>query len=157
MHMQTFSATITRKLVVLLGLTAITAAALAHEFKVGDLQIVHPVARPTVAQQSTGAAYFGLNNLGKTDDRLVKVDTNVAKAAEIHTMEMRGDVMKMREVDGIDLKAGSRLTMGSGGGYHIMLVGLTQPLKAGDRFPMTLTFAKAGKVDVVVYVESDSK
>jgi copper(I)-binding protein len=38
-------------------------------------------------------------------------------------------------------------------GYHIMLVGLKSPLKPGDRFPMTLTFDKAGKVDVTVVVQ----
>jgi copper(I)-binding protein len=148
---------LSRKLVLLLGLSALCTAALAHEFKVGDIQIIHPNARPTVAQQTSGAAYFGLNNTGKTDDRLIKVESSVAKSVEMHNMEMSGDVMKMREVEGIDLKAGSQLEMKRGGGYHIMLNGLNQALKAGDRFPMTLIFAKAGKVDVVVYVEAEGK
>jgi copper(I)-binding protein len=71
-------------------------------------------------------------------------------------MEMVGDIMKMREVDGIELKAGSKISMKPGGGYHIMLVGLKHPLIAGDKFMLTLYFEKAGKIEVVVHVEADS-
>ncbi len=156
MAKQTLLTTLTRRLIVVLGLTALTASAFADQFRVGDMVIVHPHARPTVAQQSTGAAYIGLNNMNTVDDRLIKIEANVAKSVELHTMEMSGDVMKMREVDGIDVKAGSRIDMAPGGGYHIMLVGLKQPLKVGDKFPMTLTFAKSGKIVVQIAVEADS-
>jgi copper(I)-binding protein len=128
---------------------------LAHEFKLGDIKIAHPYARATVPQQSTGGAYLGLENTGKTDDKLLKVESTIARSVEIHSMEMVGDVMKMREVDGIDIKAGSKISMKPGDGYHIMLIGLQQQLKAGDKFPMTLVFAKAGKIDVVVVVEPE--
>jgi copper(I)-binding protein len=134
--------------------TLITASAYAHEFKLGDIQIDHPYARATVAQQTSGGAYFGLENKGKQDDKLIKVSSSVAKSVEIHTMEMAGDVMKMREVDQIELKAGSKISMKPGGGYHIMLIGLNQTLAAGDKFSMTLQFEKAGKIDVVVVVEA---
>ncbi len=132
------------------------SSAYAHEFTLGDIQIAHPYARATVAQQTSGGAYFGLENKGKQDDKLVKVSGTIAKSVEIHNMEMAGDVMKMREVDGIELKAGSKISMKPAGGYHIMLIGLTQPLKAGDKFPLTLQFEKAGKIEVVVHVEAAS-
>lgn len=67
-------------------------------------------------------------------------------------MTMGGGVMKMRQVDGIDVPAGQMVTL-KPGGYHIMLTGLTQPLKEGQTFPLTLTFAKAGSQDVVVTVQ----
>jgi len=38
------------------------------------------------------------------------------------------------------------------GGMHIMLVGLKQPLKAGDSFPLTLAFQKAGAVETTVMI-----
>jgi len=65
-------------------------------------------------------------------------------------------VMRMREVNGgVALAAGSQVKF-MPGGYHIMLMGLKQPLKAGDRFPLTLKFAKAGSVTVEVLVEKDA-
>ncbi len=68
-------------------------------------------------------------------------------------MSMDGNVMKMREVNGIEIKPSARVALEPGQGYHIMLVGLKQPLKAGEKFPLTLTFEKSGKVDVSVLVE----
>ena len=130
------------------------ASACAHEFKIGDIQIVHPYARATAPQQAAGGAYLGLENRGKTDDRLIRVESGIAHSVEMHTMEMNGDIMKMREVDGIDLQAGARINMQPGGGVHIMLMGLKQPLKAGATFPLTLYFEKAGKIDVIVNVEA---
>lgn len=144
------------RLITLIGAVTLASVVSAHEFKLGDIQIDHPHARATVPQQTTGGAYFGLENKGKTDDKLIKVDSNIAKSVEIHSMEMTGDVMKMREVDDIELKAGSKISMNPGGGYHIMLIGLNHQLKAGDKFPMTLYFAKAGKIEVVVNVEADT-
>lgn len=61
--------------------------------------------------------------------------------------------MRMREVtDGVAVAPGTTVKFAPGG-YHIMLMGLKQPLKAGDRFPLTLKFAKAGSVTVDVQVE----
>lgn len=130
------------------------AAAHADDYKAGDLRIQHPYARATVAHQPSGAAYLAIENKGKNADKLIAVSSPVAKSAEIHSMSMDGNVMKMREVDGIEIKPSARVAMEPGHhGYHIMLVGLKQPLKAGDKFPLTLTFEKSGKVDVSVSVE----
>ena len=60
--------------------------------------------------------------------------------------------MKMRAVERIDLKAGEKIEMKPGHGYHIMLMGLKKPLKAGDSFPMQLRFRKAGKVQITVKI-----
>jgi len=67
-------------------------------------------------------------------------------------MSMEGMVMKMRPVAGIDLPAGQAVTL-QPGGLHIMLVDLAKPLKAGQTFPLTLTFEKAGSKTVNVAVE----
>jgi copper(I)-binding protein len=65
---------------------------------------------------------------------------------------MEGDVMKMRALERLEIKAGEKVEMKSGQGYHIMLIGLKKPLKAGDSFPMQLSFRKAGKVQLTVTV-----
>ncbi len=142
-------------LITLLGCVTLISAAQAHEYQLGNIQIIHPAARATVAQQSTGAAYLTLENRGQADDSLIKVESGVAESVEMHNMEMAGDVMKMRAVDTIELKAGSKTGMKPGGGYHIMLIGLKKPLKVGDTFPLTLIFAKAGKIEVTVHVEAN--
>jgi copper(I)-binding protein len=76
----------------------------------------------------------------------------VAKAVEIHNMSMEGNVMRMHQVPNIALPPATKITMQPGNGYHLMLFGLRQPLNAGESFPMTLTFEKAGKTDVTVTV-----
>ncbi len=58
----------------------------------------------------------------------------------------------MRPLPAIDVKSGGQTTLGPGG-FHVMLISLKQPLKEGESFPLTLTFEKAGKLDVSVKVE----
>jgi copper(I)-binding protein len=126
----------------------------AHSFKIGNLEIEHPHARATIAGQNNGAAYMQIENNGKTDDKLISASSPAAANVEVHSMSMDGDVMKMRAVDSLEIKAGAQVTMKPGEGYHIMLLGLKKPLQAGDKFPMTLTFSKAGKVKIIVHVSN---
>jgi copper(I)-binding protein len=139
----------------ILALTAlaIAAAANAHDYKAGELTVAHPYARATVPNQPTGAAYMTIENSGKDADKLLAASSPVAKSVQIHSMSMQGNVMKMREVSDLELKPSTKTELKPGDGYHLMLVGLKQPLKAGDKFPVTLSFEKAGKVDVSVWVE----
>ncbi|MDY7577682.1 copper chaperone PCu(A)C [Herbaspirillum sp. RTI4] len=127
--------------------------ALAHEYQLGDLRIDHPYARATAPGQPAGGAYLEISNQGKSGDKLIAVASPAARSTEIHTMSMEGDVMKMREVGVIDIKPSEKITMRPGNGYHIMMIGLKQQLKAGDKIPLTLTFEKAGKLEVSVQVE----
>lgn len=134
---------------------ALAASVHAQEYKLGSLQIEHPYARATVPNQPSGAAYIEIENKGKDGDRLISVTSPVAKTAQIHTMSMEGNVMKMREVQNIDIAPSAKITMKPGNGYHIMLIGLSGQLKPGDKFPLTLKFEKSGKIDVSVLVENN--
>jgi len=125
----------------------------AADYKAGDIRITAPHARPTVPGQPGGAAYLTLENTGGSADRLVGVTSPVAQSAGIHTMRMDGDVMRMREAGELPLPPAAKVEMKPGMGYHIMLDGLKQPLQEGASFPITLTFEKAGKVDVPVVVD----
>ncbi len=124
----------------------------AHSFKLGEIDIGHPYARATAAGQPTGGGYLLLDNKGR-DDKLVSASAAVSASVELHSMSMEGDVMRMRQVDGIALPTGKKVEL-KPGGFHIMFVGLKAPLKAGDKFPMTLKFEKAGEVEVTVNVEA---
>ena len=132
-----------------LALAALTAA--AHSFKVGDIDIGHPYTRPTREGQQVGGGYLKLANKGAAD-RLVSAASPAAESVEIHSMSMEGDVMKMRQVEAIELPSGATVKL-QPGGYHLMLMGLKAPLTAGDRISLTLKFEKAGEVVVTVNVE----
>jgi copper(I)-binding protein len=133
-------------------LLAAATNAVAHDFKAGPISIDHPWARPTAAGQSVGGGFLKLTN-GGAADRLVAASTAVSATVELHSMRMEGDVMRMRQVDAIDLPAGGSVEL-KPGGLHLMLMGLKQPLKAGDTFPLKLRFEKAGEVVVTVNVET---
>jgi periplasmic copper chaperone A len=116
----------------------------------GQIEVNNGWARATPGKAENGAAYVTIAS--PTADRLVSVSTPLAKQAELHTMEMKGMVMQMRPVAGIDISAGQPVSL-KPGGEHIMLLGLTQPLREGQTFPLTLTFEKAGSQAVTVTVE----
>jgi len=134
------------------ALALATLAAQAHEFKLGAITIGHPYARATAAGQPTGGGYMSFANAGPAD-KLLSVSADVSKSVELHEMKMEANVMKMRQVDGVELAAGKTVEL-KPGGYHVMFVGLKAPLKAGDKFPAKLKFEKAGEVDVVFNVEA---
>jgi periplasmic copper chaperone A len=116
------------------------------------IAVENPWARATPGNSKTGAAYMTVIDRGSAPDRLVGVSSPVAARAQLHTASNENGVMKMRQVDGIPLEPGKPIEL-KPGGYHVMLVDLKQPLKEGDRFPLTLTFEKAGSVAVTVTVQ----
>lgn len=131
-------------------LFAVLGAALAWAQSSG-ISVQQPWARATPGGAQTGAAYMTIVNGAAADDRLVAASTPVAGSAQIHEMSMENGVMKMRQIPGLDVKAGATVSLAPDG-YHVMLIGLKQPLKEGDSFPLTLTFAKSGKQVVQVKV-----
>ncbi len=127
-------------------------AALAQDDKLGEIRIDHPWARATPPGAKTGVAFATFMNDGATD-WLLAASADVSDVAELHTHVMDGDVMRMRQVESIELKGGTT-TMLEPGGLHIMLIELKAPLVEGETFPLTLTFERAGKITVDVGVES---
>jgi len=121
---------------------------------VGDLAISGAFTRATLPNAPVGGAYLNITNNGAADDRLVSVSTPAAGMSQIHEMKMDGDVMKMNELpDGLVVPAGQTVKL-EPGGYHLMLMKLTGPLVEGQTITVTLTFEKAGKVDVELPIGS---
>tara|TARA_R110002126_G_scaffold5453_3_gene28818 strand:- start:2254 stop:2799 length:546 start_codon:yes stop_codon:yes gene_type:complete len=110
-------------------------------------------ARATPGMAKNGGAYFTAVNAGKTADRITGVSADVAARVEFHTHMNDNGVMRMRQVDGVDVPAGGTVTF-KPGSYHIMFIGLHKPLKKGDSFPVTLAFERAGKQTVTVNVRA---
>ena len=142
-----------KALLTLTLLACSTLLAAAHEFKLGDLTIGHPWSRATPGGAKIGGGYLTVTNNGSAPDRLVAATTNVADRVEIHEMAMNNGVMTMRQIPGgIPVPPGQTVAFAPGG-YHLMLMGLKAPLKEGDRLKATLTFEKAGPIEVTINVE----
>jgi copper(I)-binding protein len=105
--------------------------------------VSEPWVRGTVAQQKATGLFAQITSA--QGGRLVSVSSPVAGVVEIHEMSMHGDVMRMRALPaGLDLPAGKAVAL-KPGGYHVMLMDLKQPLKAGDQVPVTLVIEGADK------------
>jgi periplasmic copper chaperone A len=113
------------------------AAAVQAQVTVND-----PWVRATVPAAKASGAFMQIQSA--QDARLVEVRSSVAGMAEIHQMGMENNVMKMQQVNGIDLPAGKTVELASGG-YHIMLMQLKRQLKAGETVPLTLVVQKKDK------------
>ena len=145
------------KLIVLAALLLPACFANAHEYKVGALEIAHPWSQELPPNAPTVAAYFVINNEGKTADRLLSVDTPIAGEAQLHEHVMQGDMMKMQHVPSVEVPAGGEVTFAPMA-YHVMLLDLKDRslLVDGKRFPMTLHFEKSGDVTVEVAVQKQA-
>jgi periplasmic copper chaperone A len=129
-------------------------SALAHEFKLGDLEIGHPWSRATPAGAKVAGGYFTITNNGSTPDRLVSISSDISEKAELHEMGVKDGVMTMRPVTGgLEIPAGGKVVLGPGS-YHVMFMDLKQPPKQGEMFAATLTFERAGTVTIKFAVQA---
>ncbi len=104
-------------------------------------------ARASIGAASNSAAYLTLTMEGESADRLVAVETPVAERAELHNHIMEDGIARMRAVDVIDVGPGEPVTL-EPGGLHIMLMGLKEKLEPGATLSLTLSFEKAGAMDI---------
>ena len=116
-----------------------------------DVQVLNVRAREAPPGARTAAIYLTVENRGAVADRLVAA-RSPRGAVEMHAMRMDGGVMRMRATPDVPVPARGRVDLAPGG-LHLMLVDPAPPLKAGERVPVTLTFERAGAVDVQVPVE----
>jgi copper(I)-binding protein len=115
------------------------------------IHVADAKARPT-APGGIAVVYMTVMNHGATDDDLTGLSTPIADKAEMHRSTDMNGVSRMEAVADLPLKANGAVDFGPGG-LHVMLMGMKQPLKIGDSFPLTLSFAKAGQVTVTVSVQ----
>ena len=112
------------------------AAGMADQIRIehAHVRLVPPAAPNT-------AAFLTMHNTGDAPARLTGAASNAATTVELHDHIRDGDIMRMRRIDGgIPLPAHGSATLAPGG-KHIMLIGLTQPLKADTAVDITLHFA----------------
>ena len=130
----------------------LVAAAVPPVLGAEAIEVTNAWIRGTVpAQQATGAF---MEITTRRPVRLVGASSPVAGVVEIHSMKMEGGVMKMSPVTGVDVPAGKALKLAPGG-YHVMMMDLRQPLRAGDKVPLKLTFELDGKVRQTVELSAE--
>ena len=138
--------TLFASLVALLPMTA-----LAHDYTVNDLMVMHPVAKETTATARTSAGYFTVTNNGDTADSLIGVEADFPRVM-MHTTVVQDGVASMMHTDAVILEPGQTVTF-EPGGLHIMFMGLSEPMTEGEEIPATLIFENAGRLDIVFNVE----
>ena len=142
------------KLALAAMLIGLVAPALAQGTGSTSIAVEQPWARATPSGAKTGAVYMTIDNKSDTADRLTGVSSAVADKLQIHEMKVENGVMQMREISGgLPIPADGSVVL-KPGSYHVMLIGLKKPLTAGETFPLTLTFEKAGNISVTVPVQA---
>ncbi|MER9677833.1 copper chaperone PCu(A)C [Mesorhizobium sp. M0184] len=140
-------------LCVLALLFASAQTVLAHEFKLGDLEIGHPWSRATPAGAKVAGGYFTITNTGSAADRLLSITSDISAKAELHEMGVSNGVMTMRPVTGgLEIPAGGKVALAPNG-YHLMFMDLKRQPKEGEMFSATLTFEKAGPLQIEFAVQ----
>ena len=136
--------------VVLLAVSRMAAA--EPMASVGEIAISDAWARASLGQMKTSAAYLTLEVTGDRVDRLIAVASPVAEKAALHAHVMDGGVARMRPVAAIEIAPGAPIVL-EPGGLHIMLIGLGQRLIEGEILPLSLTFERAGTVEIEVPIK----
>lgn len=120
---------------------AVTSALLALSAHAASIKVEEPWARATAPGQPVGGAFMKLTS--DADAQLVGASSPAAGMTQIHMMKMQNGMMIMREAKSLPLPKGKTVELAPGG-YHVMLMELKRPLKAGDSVPITLK-VRSGK------------
>ena len=118
----------------------------------GEIAVTSAWTRATLPGAKVAGGFAMITNSGRTNDRLVGVSSPVAAKAELHSMNMVDDVMVMRPMDGgLVIPAGGSAEL-KPGGNHLMLMGLSEALKEGEKVPVTLNFESGGEIRIEMMV-----
>ena len=118
----------------------------------GNIRITGGFAYSPITQES-GAAYFTIRNISDKPDTLVSVESSIAKSAMIHgSMEPEG-ATGMARIERLPIPPGQEVTL-KPGGTHLMLEQLSRLPKPGERWPVTLIFSRAGRVNLELPVRA---
>jgi copper(I)-binding protein len=138
-----------RRLIITLASLVALAAALTACSTGGAVKptISDPWARPSVGSDKPVAAYMTITNGGSQADRLVRASSPLAGKVEIHETTTEGGMTGMQPVEAIEIPAGGTVRL-EPGGFHLMIMELSQPLAVGDTLELELVFERAGPITV---------
>ena len=141
------------RIVTLLAALLLGTAAPAHQITIGDLEIVHASIPAPFTGAKSAAGYMAIVNNGTEADRLIAASAGFADMAMLHQSRTDASgVSTMTHVEALEIPAGETVMLEQGG-YHAMFMGLNRTLTEGDMLPATLTFEKAGTVELEFMVD----
>ncbi len=140
-----------KALAIFITVLPLSASAVAQQYESGAIRATNAWSRALPPVSANGAVYVSLMNNGPRTDKLTGASSPVAQRVELHTHTTESGVMKMRAAASVELSPGKKVEL-KPGGLHLMLIGLKQPLKEGEHFPLTLRFAHASPMEVEVVV-----
>ena len=114
------------------------------------LTVENALVRPTIGPVRRSAGYFTLKNAGEAD-RITAAEVSGAGRVELHTHLMEDGVMKMRQVEGVDVPVDGDVVF-KPHGLHLMLFDLEGPLEEGASVEGALLLEKAGRLPVTFTV-----
>lgn len=136
-----------------LAVLACPSLAMAHDYTIGDLIIMHPVAYETTATAMSGAGYMTVTNNGETADRIIRAEADFPRVM-LHETKIEDGVATMTHLEGVEIPAGATIAF-EPGGKHVMFMGLDgDPFEIGEEINVKLVFENAGEIDVVFKVEA---
>lgn len=122
--------------------------------KTSSIELLNARARATLPGMSTSAAYMTIRNGGQKPAQIEALASPVALKTELHTTQMNDGVMAMRRVDNLQIGPGEAVEL-KPGGYHIMLMGLKQPIAADSEIPVIITFDNGEQITVMAKTSHD--
>lgn len=140
-----------RLFVILFVLLFSVSPVLAHSDHGDTVEIGLGEAYAFASAGPNSAVFMTIENYGGGDDVLLSASTEVAETVEIHETAMEGGTMTMRKLDNLPIPENETVTLDPKS-YHIMLLGLKQPLVAGEKFDLTLTFEQSGEMTFPVII-----
>lgn len=140
-----------------LGLSLFTGSAVAGSHGDNDHDkpgvMVHEAwVRAVPPSSKMSAAYLVVHNNTDSEEHLVSAESEVADSVELHNVRKKDGMMEMYQVKSIGIPANASREL-KPGSYHVMLIGLKQPLKAGDEVALTLNFMHAGAITIKAPVQ----
>jgi hypothetical protein len=135
-------------------LLALMSMSLATPGMADTVKIETPWVRATAPGQKVAGGFLDLT--ADADMKLVGGSSPASKSLELHMMKMDGGVMVMRQIPSIDLPKGKTVNL-KPGGLHLMFIDLKQPIKEGDKVPVTLTVRNAAGKEQQIQVEAQAK
>lgn len=142
-----------RRFVTLAAALVLAAPLFAHEVTLGDLQIIHPHIPQPAASAMAGGGFMAIVNNGVEADKLIGVESGIAAKVELHESRVDANgVGSMVHLDAIEIPAGTTVNL-EHGSYHVMFMGLKEPLAEGQMVKGTLVFEHAGRVEIEFMVD----
>jgi len=132
---------------------ALLLAGLSAAVQADTVKIENTWVRATAPGQKVAGGFMDLT--ADADMKLVGGSSPVSSSLELHMMKMEGSVMVMRPLPEIALPKGKTVNL-KPGGLHIMFIDLKQPIKEGDKVPVTLTVRNAAGKEQQLRLEAEA-